>query len=60
MSLRLPAFSALVLGVAAAAFAQQTLTLEQIVQKHVDAIGGIEKIHALKSLVIRVMYHEGG
>ena len=60
MSLRIYAGLALTLGAAAAAFAQQALTLEQIVQKHVDAIGGIEKIHALKSLVIRGMYHEGG
>lgn len=45
---------------ARAAFAQQPLTIEQIVRKHVEAIGGIEKIHALKSLVIRGMYHEGG
>ncbi|HXE63905.1 MAG TPA: hypothetical protein VN519_10220, partial [Bryobacteraceae bacterium] len=60
MSLRIYAGLALTLGAAAAAFAQQALTLEQIVQKHVDAIGGIKKIHALKSLVIRGMYHEGG
>jgi len=60
MSLRIPVRLAVVFGVAAAALAQQPLTIEQIVQKHVDAIGGIEKIHALKSLVIRGMYHEGG
>ena len=40
--------------------AQQDLTLDQVVSRHVEAIGGIEKIHALKSLVIRGMYHEGG
>lgn len=51
---------AVVLAAAASAFAQQPLTLEQIVQRHIDAIGGIGKIHALKSLVIRGMYHEGG
>lgn len=40
--------------------AQQDLTLDQIVARHVEAIGGMEKIHALKSLVLRGMYHEGG
>lgn len=40
--------------------AQQDLTLDQIVARHVEALGGIERIHALKSLVMRGMYHEGG
>ncbi|HVW10849.1 MAG TPA: hypothetical protein VHC90_19820 [Bryobacteraceae bacterium] len=50
----------LALILASAVCAQQRLTIEQVVQKHVDAIGGIGKIQALKSLVIRGMYHEGG
>ncbi|HVV44772.1 MAG TPA: tetratricopeptide repeat protein [Bryobacteraceae bacterium] len=60
MSFRISASLAMGFVLAAAVLAQQPLTLEQIVQKHVDAIGGIEKIHALKSLVFRGMYHEGG
>jgi hypothetical protein len=60
MSFRLSCRFLAVFGVAAAAFAQQTLSIEQIVARHVEAIGGIDKIHALQSLVIRGMYHEGG
>jgi hypothetical protein len=36
------------------------LPLEQIVARHIEAIGGIEKIHALRSYVKRGMYHEPG
>ena len=42
------------------ALAQEPLTIDQIVSRHEQAIGGIEKIHAIDSLVIRGMYHEGG
>src|SRR5690348_13130172 len=60
MSVRSVLRWALPMAFAGIGSAQQPLTIEQIVQRHVDAIGGIEKIHALKSLVIRGMYHEGG
>ena len=36
------------------------LTADQIAQKHVDAIGGIEAIDSLHSLVYRGAYHEPG
>lgn len=42
------------------ALAQKSLTLDQIVERHVEALGGAEKIHALKTLIIRGMHHEGG
>ncbi len=42
------------------ACAQETLSIDQIVARHAQALGGLDKIHALKSLVIRGMYHEGG
>ncbi len=45
---------------AGTALAQPSLTLEQIVERHIAAIGGMEKINAIHSLVIRGMYHEGG
>jgi Tetratricopeptide repeat len=36
------------------------LTLDQIVGKHVEALGGSDNIHKLQSIVIRGMYHEPG
>src|SRR5258707_8042438 len=45
---------------AAAAAGQDALTIDQIVLRHVEALGGAERIHALQSLVIRGMHHEGG
>ena len=36
------------------------LTAGQIVERHIAALGGIEKIHRLHSVVIRGMYHEPG
>src|SRR5579863_8783587 len=57
--MRKRAFLAAALFVAVAT-AQQSLTVDQIVERHVRALGGIEKIHALRSLVIRGMHHEGG
>lgn len=39
---------------------QEALTVEQVVQRHVEALGGLDRIHALQSLVIRGMHHEGG
>jgi len=50
----------ILLAVATIATAQQPLTIDQIVARHEQALGGIDKIHALDSLVIRGMYHEGG
>ena len=41
-------------------FSQQPLTIDQIVIRHEQALGGIDNIHALDSLVLRGMYHEGG
>jgi hypothetical protein len=43
-----------------AAAGQEALTIDQIVLQHVEALGGAERIHALQSLVIRGMHHEGG
>jgi hypothetical protein len=40
--------------------AQDKISVEQIVERHTQALGGIEKIHALHSLVIRGIYHEPG
>jgi hypothetical protein len=40
--------------------AQDKLSAGQIVQLHTQALGGIEKVHALHSLVIRGIYHEPG
>jgi hypothetical protein len=40
--------------------AQDKISVEQIVDRHIQALGGIEKIHALHSLVIRGIYHEPG
>jgi hypothetical protein len=34
---------------------QQNLTPDRIAARHIEAVGGIDKIHALKSLVIRGM-----
>ena len=45
---------------ATAAAGQDALTIDQIVLRHVEVLGGAERIHALKSLVIRGMHHEGG
>src|SRR3954466_15279515 len=45
---------------ATAAAGQDSLTIDQIVLRHVEALGGPERIHALQSLVIRGMHHEGG
>ena len=53
----------IVLAVAIAgglAIAGQPLTVDQIVTRHDQALGGIDRIHALDSLVIRGMYLEGG
>ena len=36
------------------------LTLEQVVGKHIQALGGSDNIHKLQSIVIRGMYHEPG
>jgi hypothetical protein len=51
-------------AIAALATAQQSLvdqmSIDQIVARHEQALGGIDRIHALDSLVIRGMYHEGG
>jgi hypothetical protein len=35
-------------------------TVEEVVQRHIAALGGIENIHRLRSLVVRGMYHEPG
>lgn len=40
--------------------AQDKISVDQIVQRHVLALGGIDKIHALHSLVIHGIYHEPG
>jgi tetratricopeptide (TPR) repeat protein len=40
--------------------AQDKISVDQIVQRHIQALGGIEKIHALHSLVIHGIYHEPG
>jgi tetratricopeptide (TPR) repeat protein len=40
--------------------AQDKMSADQIVQRHIQALGGLEKIHALHSLVIRGIYHEPG
>jgi hypothetical protein len=40
--------------------AQDKISVDEIVQRHVLALGGIDKIHALHSLVIRGIYHEPG
>jgi hypothetical protein len=40
--------------------AQDAISGDQIVQRHIQALGGIEKIHALHSLVVRGRYHEPG
>jgi len=40
--------------------AQDKISVEQIVEHHIQALGGIEKIHALHSVVIRGIYHEPG
>lgn len=45
---------------ASRASAQEALSLDEIVRRHVEALGGAERIHALQSLVIRGMHHEGG
>lgn len=45
---------------ATAAAGQEALTIDQIVLRHVEALGGAERIHALQSLIIRGMHHEGG
>ncbi len=50
----------LVCVLVAIASAQPVLTIDQIVAKHAEALGGMDKIHALQWLVIRGMYHEGG
>src|SRR5579872_2935866 len=50
-------FSALLATTTAA---QEALSLDQIVLQHVEALGGAERIHALQSLIIRGMHHEGG
>jgi hypothetical protein len=42
------------------AIARQPMTIDQLVIRHEQALGGINRIHALDSLVIRGMYHEGG
>jgi hypothetical protein len=44
----------------AAALAQRTPTLDEIIERHVEALGGAERIHALKTLIIRGKHHEGG
>ena len=36
------------------------LTLDQVVGKHIQALGGSDSIHKLQSIVIRGMYHEPG
>jgi len=45
---------------AATAAGQEALSIDQIVTRHVGALGGAEKIDGLQSLVIRGMHHEGG
>jgi tetratricopeptide (TPR) repeat protein len=47
-------------GLLATAAGQEALTLDQIVLRHLEALGGADRIHALQSLVIRGMHHEGG
>src|SRR5215467_2467800 len=42
------------------AFQQITPTVDEIGRRHAQALGGIEKIHALHSVVIRGIYHEPG
>ncbi len=53
-------FSIAFFVLAATAAGQEALSIDQIVARHVAALGGAEKIHALQSLVIRGMHHEGG
>jgi len=48
------------LGASALSSAQDRISADQIVQGHIQGLGGIEKIHALHSLVIRGIYHEPG
>ena len=52
--------SCLILFATATIAIAQPLTIDQIVIRHEQALGGIDRIHALDSLVIRGMYHEGG
>ena len=47
-------------AIAFTGLAQRPLTMDQIVLRHEQALGGIDRIHALDSLVLRGMYHEGG
>jgi hypothetical protein len=53
-------FCMVTLSAVATSLAQEKISADQIVQRHIQALGGIEKIHALHSLVVRGMYHEPG
>ena len=56
MRLLFAAFVSACTGIAAA---QNATTVDEIVNAHIAALGGIEKIHAIHSFVLHGTYHEG-
>lgn len=59
-SVFLRAIAGVLIAIAPAAAQNAGITVEQIVDKHTQALGGNENIHKLQSIVIRGMYHEPG
>jgi hypothetical protein len=47
------------LALSALGFCQQPLTLEEIVARHAEALGGQQNIDAIHSLIFRLTYREG-